>query len=117
MTQATNTVRCLLKSQAISAQKMRVVLRSIQGKNAEQALECLRFAPDGNKACKIALKALSSAIANAENNSNMDIYSLKIITAVANESFTLKRMRPRAKGRGARILKRRCHVIIEVSEV
>lgn len=116
MSQSSQKVRCLLKSQAISAQKMRPLLRSMQGQKAEEVLERLQFLSERTKPAKIAFKALASAIANAENNANLDIYSLKVTTAIANESFTLKRMRARAKGRGARIFKRRCHVLIEVSE-
>lgn len=109
-------VRCLLKYQDISAQKMRPLLRKLQGKNAESALIELQFLSQRTKAARVALKALSSAVANAENNNNLDIYSLKISSAIANESYTLKRMRARAKGRGARILKRRCHVQIVLNE-
>lgn len=112
-----NKVRCLLKYQAISAQKMRPLLRSLQGQDAESALEYLQFLSAKTKSARIAFKALASAVANAENNNNLDINSLKIIAAFADESFTMKRMQARAKGRGARILKRRCHVLIEVSEV
>ena len=113
---ADNNVRCLLKFQSISAQKMRPLLRSLQDQGAEAALESLQFLSTRTKAARIAYKALASAVANAENNANLDIYCLKVVKAIADESFTLKRMRARAKGRGARILKRRCHVLIEVSE-
>lgn len=117
MSDTNKKVRCLLKSQAVSAQKMRPLLRSIQGQSADEVLEKLQFLSERTKTARVAFKALSSAVANAENNLNLDIYSLRIVTAVANESFTLKRMHARAKGRGSRILKRRCHVLIEVSEV
>lgn len=112
-----NSVRCLLKSQAISAQKVRPLLETIRNKNVESVLMNLEFLSGRTKAAKIIFKALTSAVANAENNANMDIYSLVISKAVADESFTMKRMRARAKGRGARIFKRRCHVLIEVTEV
>lgn len=109
-------VRCLLKSQAISAQKVRPLLKTIRNSNVETALEQLEFLSMKTKAARLIFKALSSAVANAENNANLDIYSLTVSKAVADESFTLKRMRARAKGRGARIFKRRCHILIEVTE-
>jgi large subunit ribosomal protein L22 len=110
------TVRCMLKFQNISAQKMRPLLRSISNKSVDEVATALRFSSERNKSSRIAYKALTSVISNAENNSGLDIYDLIIKKAVADESYTLKRMRARAKGRGARIFKRRCHVTIEVAE-
>ena len=107
-------VKSLLKSQKISAQKARVVLNGIRGNRVEQAIDKLNYST--TKGARLVYKALSSAIANAENNHGLDIDNLKVLYAYADESFTIKRMRCRARGRGAKILKRRCHITVIVGE-
>ena len=59
---------------------------------------------------------LESAIANAENNDGADVDELKVSTVFVDEGMTMKRIRPRAKGRADRILKRTCHITVKVSE-
>ena len=59
---------------------------------------------------------LESAIANAENNDGADVDELKVSTICVDEGMTMKRIRPRAKGRADRILKRTCHITVKVSE-
>ena len=59
---------------------------------------------------------LESAIANAENNDGADVDELKVSTIFVDEGMTMKRIRPRAKGRADRILKRTCHITVKVSE-
>lgn len=107
-------VKSLLKSQKISAQKARVVLDEIRGNRVEAAIDKLNYST--TKGARLVYKALESAIANAENNHGLDVDNLKVLFAYADEGFTLKRMRPRARGRGARILKRRCHITVIVGE-
>ena len=62
-------------------------------------------------------KVLESAIANAEHNDGMDIDELTVSTVFVDEGMTMKRIRPRAKGRADRILKRSCHITVKVAEV
>jgi large subunit ribosomal protein L22 len=99
----------------ISAFKVREVTREIQGLRAVQALEIVRLIP--KKAARLIGKTLASAIANAENNNNLNADTLVIKEAVAGEGPTLKRMHTRARGGGARINKRTAHVKIILTEV
>lgn len=110
---ATETV-ARLRGANLSAQKARLVADQIRGKKAEDALNILEFSP--KKAAKIIKKVLESAIANAENNDGADIDELKVSTIFVDEGITLKRIRPRAKGRADRINKRTCHITVKVSE-
>ncbi|PIQ43798.1 MAG: 50S ribosomal protein L22 [Gammaproteobacteria bacterium CG11_big_fil_rev_8_21_14_0_20_46_22] len=97
-----------------SAQKARLVADQVRGLSVEQALDLLAFSP--KRAAKAVKQVLESAIANAEHNNGMDIDELKISAIYVDEGPTLKRMRARAKGRGARILKRMCHITVKVSD-
>lgn len=110
---ATETV-ARLRGASLSAQKARLVADQIRGKKAEEALNILEFSP--KKAASIIKKVLESAIANAENNDGADIDELKVSTIFVDEGITLKRIRPRAKGRADRIDKRTCHITVKVSE-
>ncbi len=103
-----------LKGASISAQKMRLVLDQIRGVPVARALDILTFST--KKAAVLAKKVLNSAIANAENNNGADVDALYVSSTFADEGITLKRIRPRAKGRANRILKRTCHVTVKVSE-
>ena len=103
-----------LKGATISAQKARLVADQIRGKNVEHALNELTFS--SKKAAQIIKKLLESAIANAENNEGADIDELRVSTIFVDEAMTMKRIRPRAKGRADRILKRTCHITVKVSE-
>ncbi len=98
----------------ISAQKCRLVADQIRGLPVEQAMELLSFSP--KKAAKLIKKVLNSAIANAEHNEDMDIDELSVSSIYVNEAPTMKRFRARAKGRGARILKRNCHITVNVAQ-
>ena len=98
----------------ISAQKVRLVADQIRGKEVEEALDVLEFSD--KKAADIIKKLLNSAIANAEHNEGADVDELKISTIFVDEGRTLKRLRPRAKGRADRILKRSCHITVKVSD-
>lgn len=106
--------RSILKTQRISPLKVRLVANYIRGMHVEKAVDFLEHS--NKKAASIILGCLSSAIANAENNHNMDIDELRVSKICVDQGPTLKRMMPRAKGRGDRILKRSCHITVEVSE-
>tara|TARA_S200000501_G_scaffold372034_2_gene416294 strand:- start:14567 stop:14896 length:330 start_codon:yes stop_codon:yes gene_type:complete len=107
-------VSAKLSGATISAQKARLVADQIRGKSAEEALDILTFS--NKKAADLVLKLLNSAIANAEHNEGADIDELKVSSIFVNEGRTLKRLRPRAKGRADRILKRSCHITVKVAD-
>ena len=107
-------VKSVLKQQRSSAQKIRLVIDQIRGLKVESAIDILFYGR--TKACTIVKKALDSAIANAENNHGLDIDCLVVTKAHVDCGPTLKRFRARARGRGARILKRTCHITVIVSE-
>jgi len=98
----------------ISAQKVRLVADQVRGKDVEEALDILTFSP--KKAAHLVKKVLESAIANAENNEGADIDELRISAIFVDEGETFKRIRPRAKGRADRILKRNSHITVKVSD-
>ena len=96
----------------ISAQKARLVADMIRGKSVSQALNTLTFTP--KKAAGIIKKALESAIANAEHNDGADIDELRVTTVYVDKGQSLKRFSARAKGRGNRIEKQTCHIVVKV---
>ena len=96
-----------------SARKARLVLEHIRGKQAAEAAAILAFQP--RAAARDAGKVLASAIANAENNNGYDADDLVVVAAYADEGPTLKRWRPRARGRVNRIRKRTCHITIQLA--
>ncbi len=108
-------VSAKLKGARISPQKARLVADQIRGLPVEEALNLLAFS--SKKAAQIVKKVLESAIANAENNEGADIDELKVSTIYVDEGMIMKRIRPRAKGRADRILKRSCHITVKVAEV
>jgi large subunit ribosomal protein L22 len=106
--------RAVLKSAKSSPQKARLVMELIKGKSAEKALAELTFS---TKAISREVKSLlESAIANAENNHDLNVDDLYVKTAFADKSFVLKRFRARARGRAAKILKPRSHLTVVVAE-
>ena len=107
-------VAAKLKGARMSAQKARLVADQIRGKSVESALEILQFS--GRKGADIIKKVLESAIANAEHNDGADVDELKVSTIFVDEGMTMKRIKPRAKGRADRIFKRSCHITVKVSE-
>ena len=107
-------VAAKLKGARISAQKARLVADQVRGKPVEEALSVLEFS--NKKAAHIVKKVLDSAIANAENNEGADVDELKVSTIFVDEGMTMKRLRPRAKGRADRILKRSCHITVKVAD-
>ena len=107
-------VAAKLTGAQISAQKVRLVADQVRGKPVEEALSLLEFSP--KKAAHIVKKILDSAIANAENNEGADVDELKISSIFVDEGMTMKRLRPRAKGRADRIFKRSCHITVKVAD-
>jgi large subunit ribosomal protein L22 len=107
-------VSARLKGARISAQKARLIADQVRGMPVEKALSVLEFSP--KKAAHIVKKVLDSAIANAENNEGADVDELKVSSIYVDEGMTMKRLRPRAKGRADRIFKRSCHITIKVSD-
>ena len=103
-----------LKGAKLSAQKARLVADQIRGQSVETALEILQFS--GKKGAEIIKKVLESAIANAEHNDGADVDELRVSTVFVDEGMTMKRIKPRAKGRADRILKRSCHITVKVAE-
>ncbi|ASP38268.1 50S ribosomal protein L22 [Bacterioplanes sanyensis] len=107
-------VAAVLRGARLSAQKARLVADQIRGKNVAEALDILTFS--GKKGADIIKKVLESAIANAEHNNGADVDELNVSTVFVDEGMTMKRIRPRAKGRADRIFKRTCHITVKVSE-
>ena len=95
--------------------KVRRVVELIKGRSAEEALAVLRYAPQA--ASEPVAKVLASAVANAENNVDLDRANLVISTITVDEGPTMKRFQPRAQGRAYRIRKRTSHIYVEVTEV
>ena len=107
-------VFAILKNVPMSAQKMREVVRQIQGLPALEAQAVLKFVP--RKGARLVAKTLDSAIANAENNNKLKADTLRVKEAVAGTATTIKRFTPKARGSAGPILKRRCHIKITLSD-
>ena len=98
----------------ISPRKVSVVLDLIRGKDVTLAEAILKNTPKA--ACEPVLKTLKSAMANAENNHDMDVASLYVAECYVNQGPTLKRIRPRAQGRAFRIDKKTSHITLVLKE-
>ncbi|MGV0808290.1 50S ribosomal protein L22 [Mycolicibacterium setense] len=96
----------------VSASKARRVIDLVRGKSVEEALDILRWAPQG--ASEPVAKVIASAAANAQNNEGLDPTTLVVATIHADEGPTAKRIRPRAQGRAFRIRKRTSHITVIV---
>ena len=103
------------KSIRTSGQKLNLVAKSIRGRNIKVAIDQLTFSK--KRIAKEVLKVLNSAIANAENNFGLDIDKLMVQEAYVGKSIMMKRMRPRARGRAARILKPFSKLTILLKEI
>ena len=104
--------QAIVRGVRLSVDKGRLVADLIRGKKVDQARNILKFTQ--KKAAGIVLKALDSAIANAEHNDGADIDELKVKTIYVEQGTTLKRFSARAKGRGNRISKSTCHIYVTV---
>jgi large subunit ribosomal protein L22 len=98
----------------VSVQKACFVLDAIRGKSVQEALGILAYNP--RYASSVIEKLLKSAIANAENNNNMNPENLYVAACYANKGPTMKRIQPRAQGRAYRIEKRMSHITIVLDE-
>ena len=105
-------VSAYLKSVRLSAQKGRLVADLVRGKSVEEALNILTFCP--KKGAVLVKKLLESAIANAEHNEGADIDTLKVAAIFVDKGPSLKRFTARAKGRGNKIEKQTCHIMLTV---
>ena len=97
-----------------SPYKVRRVLDLIRGMPVEEARNTLQFT--NRRAAETVAKVLNSAVANAEHNNALDVDTLYVAEAYAGEGPTLKRFRPRARGRAGRIDKRTSHIVVGVAE-
>ena len=107
--------RAIGKRIRMSAQKVRRIADLVRGKAVADALDLLSF--EAQQPAAVVKKVLESAIANAENNEGADVDELKVTEIFVNEGMTMKRIKPRAKGRADRILKRSCHISVTVSDI
>jgi large subunit ribosomal protein L22 len=107
-------VHAIMKNVPMSAQKMREMVRQIQGLPALQAQAVLKVVP--RKSARFVAKTLDSAIANAENNNKVKPETLRVKEAVAGTATSMKRFTPKARGSAGPIIKRRCHIKITVSD-
>src|SRR5213076_475552 len=107
-------VRSIYRYAKISPFKVREVTRAIHGLPVSAALDLVAFSP--KKAAGLIAKTLKSAVANAENNANLRVEGLVVKEATVGEGPTQKRMMPRARGSGSRILKRSSHIRIILTD-
>ncbi len=107
-------VKAISRYVRISPQKVRKIAGAIKGKPVETGLGILKFMPQ--KAAGIVEKVVRSAAANADHNHGLDVDSLVINNLIVDQGPTLKRFRARARGRGARILKRTSHITVILAE-
>jgi len=110
----TRVAKAHTKFVRISPRKVKIVCDLIRGKDTDTARAILMQTPKA--ASEVMIKLLSSAVANAENNHEMDPDNLYVSETYANSGPTLKRMRPVSRGRGHRINKRTSHITIVVAE-
>lgn len=106
-------VKAIARYQPISPRKCRLVADMIRGQGVEDALAVLDFTQ--KKAAKLLAKTLRSAVANAENNNNLDVDSLFVKTIMVDSGPTSGRFRPRAQGRATAIRKRTSHITVAVA--
>jgi large subunit ribosomal protein L22 len=112
---AENEVQAVCRNIRISPQKLNLVAQMIRGKKVDKALADLTFSR--KRIAQDVKKTLQSAVANAENNHNLDVDSLVVSEAFVGKNMVMKRWRPRARGRVARILKPFSQLTVVVKEV
>lgn len=106
--------RAIAKYVRISPRKVNIVLKLIRGKDVKEALAILKYTPKA--ASQVVAKVINSAVANAENNHEMNPDNLYVAETYADQGPTLKRYQPHAQGRAFRILKRTSHITVVVKE-
>lgn len=107
-------VKSVAKDTGISPLKVRPLVDMVRGKGVDEALNILKFTP--TPAALTVAKVIKSAAANADNNFQMIPADLKIVAIYTDKARTLKRFRPRARGRASPILKRSSHITVIVTE-
>ena len=107
--------RAYLRNARISPRKVQIVLDLIRNKPTNEAVAILQHTPKA--ACEPLLKLVKSAMANAENNHNMDKNNLYVAECFVTPGPTLKRVMPRAQGRAYQILKRTSHITVVLKEI
>ncbi len=110
----TKEARAKLSYARISPRKVKIVIDLIRNKSVGEAIAILKLTPKA--ASEIVEKLLNSAIANAENNHEMNVENLYVAEIYANQGPTLKRIMPRAQGRAFRIRKRTSHITVVLKE-
>ena len=106
--------KAVAKYVRIAPHKVRVVMDLIRGKNVADAFAILKFTP--KVGAEVIEKVLKSAVANAENNFDMNVDKLYVSSAFVDQGPTLKRIHPRSRGQAFSILKRTSHVTVVVTE-
>lgn len=106
--------KAIAKYVRVSPLKVNYICSEIQGKQVDEALSMLKFTP--KKGAKVLEKVLNSAIANAENNLDLDRDNLYVKRAYANDGPHMKRFRPKARGMAYPILKRTSHIGVIVED-
>ena len=107
-------IKAVARYVRISSQKVHKIVDAIKGKPVEVGLDILKFMP--HKTAAIVEKIVRSAVANADQNSDIDVDLLVIRNVIADQGPTLKRFKARARGRGTRILKRSSHITVVLAE-
>ncbi|WP_367342699.1 50S ribosomal protein L22 [Limosilactobacillus sp.] len=114
MAETITSAKATAKLVRVAPRKVRLVVDAIRNKSVAEAFAILKFLPNG--AASDVEKVLKSAVANAENNFDLDRASLVVSKAYADEGPTLKRFRPRAKGSSSPINKRTSNITVVVTE-
>ena len=109
-----DSAKVYLKSMKVSPKKLNIIISPIRGLNVEKALNYLSFSQ--KRISYQIKKALQSAIANAENNHQLDVDKLYVHEASVGKGLVMKRFKPRAKGRGVRVLKHFSNLTIKLKE-
>ena len=106
-------VKAIVKDTGITPRKARFLLDLVRGKSVTDAITLLTFTP--SPSAKIVVKAIKSAVADAENAFQTPAEELKVVRIFADEARTTKRFRPRSRGRVSPILKRSSHITVVVA--
>ena len=107
-------VKAIAKYVRVQPRKVRIIADEVRGKNAEHAAALLRY--HTSKSARALRKVLISAMANAQENNNLSVETLKIAAITVDEGPRLKRMQARAMGRGNRIIKKTSHITVVVED-
>jgi len=107
-------VKAVVKDTGVSARKLRPIINIVRGRAAGEAMDLLKFTPTPH--ARLVADLIKSAMANAENNYQMEPADLKIISIFADDAPMMKRFKAKSRGRAGAILKRSSHITVVVSE-